>query len=94
MERATRTDRATGVADEVTLSFSPSDDRTASALAAERYRQYLRRAHAGPVAVGDEWEEFVSRGCGSTRDVTLRVESVAGGDEVGEGTAFAFEPRR
>ena len=72
------------------LSFDPGDDATAAALDTDRYRQYLRRAHAGPVAVGDEWTEFVSRGCGSTRDVQLRVESVDGGEEVGAGTAFAF----
>lgn len=77
----------------VLLSFAPPDERTAEALDTERYRAYLRRAHSGPVAVGDEWDEFVSRGCGSTRDATLRVEDVEGGETVGEETAFAFEPR-
>lgn len=77
----------------VTLAVSPSDDRTLDALDSERYRAYLRRVHAGPVAVGEEWKEFVSRGCGSTRDVTLTVESVEAGEEIGEGTAFAFESR-
>ncbi|MFW5938891.1 MAG: hypothetical protein ACOCSD_04615 [Halolamina sp.] len=76
----------------VTLSFSPADDRTAAALDADRFRTYLRRANAGSVAVGDEWAEFVSRGCGSTRDVTVRVTAVEGGDAVGEETTFAFEP--
>ena len=78
----------------VTLSAVPDDDRTRAAIDTGRYRQYLRRAHAGPVAVGDEWAEFVSRGCGSTRDVTLRVVSVTGGERIDEGTAFAFEPQR
>lgn len=73
------------------LSFDPDDDATVAALETDRYRKYLRRAHAGPVAVGDEWTEFVSRGCGSTRDVRLRVEAIEGGGEVGEGTAFAFQ---
>lgn len=77
----------------VTLSFEPTDESTAAALDTDRYRSFLRRSHAGPVAVGDEWEEFVSRGCGSTRDVTLRVESLDGGGEIDGGTMFAFEPR-
>ena len=72
------------------LSVEPDDDATAAAVESERYRAFLRRAHAGPVAVGDEWAEFVSRGCGSTRDVTLCVAAVEGGEEVGPETAFAF----
>lgn len=80
-------------ASRVTVSFEPSDESTAAALDTDRYRSFLRRSHAGPVGAGDEWAEFVSRGCGSTRDVTLRVESVDGGGAVGEETAFAFEPR-
>ena len=77
----------------VRLSFEPTDESTAAALDTDRYRSFLRRSHAGPISVGEEWAEFVSRGCGSTRDVTLRVESVDGGGEVGDGTVFAFEPR-
>ena len=80
-------------ASRVTLSFEPTDESTAAALDTDRYRSFLRRSHAGPISVGDEWAEFVSRGCGSTRDVTLRVESVDGGGAVGEETAFALEPR-
>ena len=72
------------------LSVEPDDDTTAAAVGSERYRAFLRRAHAGPVAVGDEWAEFVGRGCGSTRDVTLRVAAVEGGEAVGAETAFAF----
>jgi hypothetical protein len=86
------TDSVDGIsATQVVLSVSPSDDRCFDALETDRYRSYLRRAHAGPVAVGEEWDEFLSRGCGSTRDVTLTVESVEGGEEIGDGTAFAFE---
>lgn len=81
------------IASRVTLSLSPGDDRTVDAVDSQRYRAYLRRAHEGAVSVGTEWVEFVSRGCGSTRDVTLRVESVEGGEEIGEGTAFAFVSR-
>ncbi|WP_435116251.1 hypothetical protein [Halolamina sp. C58] len=78
------------IADRVVLTVEPDDDGTVAALDSDRYRAFLRRAHAGPVGVGDEWAEFVSRGCGSTRDVTLRVAAVEGGEEVGAGTAFAF----
>lgn len=85
--------RPSAAAEEVRLTFSPTDDRTVAALDADRYRQYLRRAHAGPVAAGDEWAEFVSRGCGSTRDVTLRVASVEDGESVGDRTEFVLEPR-
>ncbi|SDR10075.1 hypothetical protein SAMN05216278_3622 [Halopelagius longus] len=74
------------------LSFSPPDERTADALDADAYRSYLRRTRSGPVSVGAEWDEFVSRGCGSTRDVTLRVESVRGGELLGEETELVFEP--
>lgn len=87
------TDSGDGVsATRLVLSVSPGGDQCLDALDSDRYRSYLRRAHSGPVAVGDEWDEFVSRGCGSTRDVTLTVESVEGGDEVSEETVFAFEP--
>lgn len=63
-----------------------------SALSAGTYVTYLRRVHGGSVGVGDRWEEFVSRGCGSTRDVVLTVESVVGGDGIGETTDFEFVP--
>lgn len=86
-------EQSTSAATRVVLSFVPADERTAAALDSERYRAYLQRAHSGSVSVGEEWAEFVSRGCGSTRDVTLRVESTTGGEVVGEGTEFEFEPR-
>ncbi|WP_435102019.1 hypothetical protein [Halarchaeum sp. P4] len=79
-------------ASEVVVSFTPADDRTGAALDAPSYRRYLTRAHDGAVAVGDEWEEFVNCGCGTTRDVTLRVESTDG-DYVDAETTFVFEPR-
>lgn len=63
-------------------------------LADEHFVGYLRRARAGPVAAGDEFEEFVSRGCTSPYDVVLRVERVEGGDAIGEETAFEFVARR
>ena len=83
---------ASNTASRVTLSFSPSDGRTAEALDAPSYRSYLRRTRSGPVAVGDEWEEFVNCGCGTTRDVTLRVAATTGGRSIDEETEFVFEP--
>jgi succinate dehydrogenase/fumarate reductase-like Fe-S protein len=80
-------------AETVVLSYAPADDRTATALDAESYRAYLRRTRDGPVAVGDEFEEFVNCGCGTTRDVSLRVEDVVGTAVVTSETRFVFEPR-
>ena len=50
----------------------------------------LRRAHGGDVSPGDEFEEFVSCGCGSPRDVLLRVEQVEGGSVLSEATEMTF----
>lgn len=75
------------------VSFSPTDSRIAEALAAPSYRAYLRRTRRGNVTVGDEWEEFVSGGCGTTHEVSLRVESVTGGTSIDDETEFVFEPR-
>lgn len=58
------------------------------------YRRYLRWAHAGPVAVGDEWEEFVNCGCASPEDVILRVEDVEGGTTIGSDTTIQVVPRK
>ncbi|WP_123538458.1 hypothetical protein [Halosimplex salinum] len=58
------------------------------------YRRYLRWAHAGPVSVGDEWEEFVNCGCASPEDVILRVEQVDGGSGIGSETTIDVVPRR
>jgi hypothetical protein len=84
--------RTTTTADRVTLSY-PKDEQTRDELESDTYRSYLRRARDGPVSAGDEWEEFVSRGCGSTRDVVLHVETVDGGSVVGDATEFEFVPR-
>lgn len=62
-------------------------------LETERYVGYLRRVHAGPIASGDEWEEFVSRGCGMPKTVTLRVESIRGGTELGASTIIEYAER-
>jgi hypothetical protein len=58
------------------------------------YLRYLRYAHAGPVAVGDEWDEFVNCGCASPMDVVLRVERVEGGSAIGLDTDLEVVPRK
>lgn len=58
------------------------------------YLRYLRWAHAGPVAVGDEWEEFVNCGCASPQDVVLRVERVEGGTAIGADTTIDIISRK
>jgi hypothetical protein len=58
------------------------------------YRQYLRRAHSGRVAVGAEWDEFVNCGCASPVDVTLRVEQIEGGTAIGPGTTIDVVARK
>jgi hypothetical protein len=81
------------VATEVVVSVPSVDDRTVQSIASPSYESYLRRARAGRVVVGEEWEEFVNCGCGTTHDLRLRVEALAGGDAIGEDTQFVFEPR-
>lgn len=56
------------------------------------FRAYLRRVHGGEVAVGDEWSEFINTGCGTTTDVVLRVERVAGGTVLDESTEIGLVP--
>jgi hypothetical protein len=89
------TSAATTDADRVRVSYRPvdddgdpieEDDFLGRSLRADTFRTYLRRAHEGPVAVGDEWAEFVNCGCGTTEDVSLRVEGVDGGSTIGDGT--------
>lgn len=63
-------------------------------MMADSYRRYLRWAHAGPVAVGEEWDEFVNCGCASPEDVVLRVEEVEGGTAIGSETAIDVVPRK
>lgn len=58
------------------------------------YRRYLRWAHAGPVAVGDEWDEFVNCGCASPADVVLRVEAIEAGTAIGSETTIDVVPRK
>jgi hypothetical protein len=89
------TSAETSDADRVRVSYRPvdddgdpteEDDYLGRSVRADTFRTYLRRAHEGAVAVGDEWTEFVNCGCGTTEDVRLRVESVDGGSTIGDGT--------
>lgn len=62
-------------------------------IGTKRYRRYLRRVFATPT-VGDEREEFVDVGCcGSSLDLTFRVESVEGGDRVDDDTEVELVTR-
>ncbi|WP_254274600.1 hypothetical protein [Haloarcula marina] len=58
------------------------------------YLRYLRWAHAGPIAVGDQWEEFVNCGCASPEDVVLRVERIDGGSSIGSETTIELVSRK
>lgn len=80
------------VADSVRLSYN-GDEGTRDALETHSYTRYLQRSKTGPVTVGDTWAEFVNCGCGSTRDVTLRVEAIDGGSVLTQDTTITYEPR-
>lgn len=57
------------------------------------FKAFLRKTK-GQVAAGDVWEEFLDVGCcGNTLDVPLRVESVEGGDRMGENTEIEYVER-
>jgi len=79
----------TADADRVLLAHA---DAVSEELHTPVYTRYLRRSKAGPVAVGDEWSEAVSRGCGRTTRVTLTVRAVEGGRRIGPETAIDYEP--
>jgi len=91
------------VAERVTVSVAPAEDDDPwehvdtewllGELRKDTYETYLKRAHEGPVAVGDEWDEFVSCGCATPQDVLLRVERVEGGTELGVETSLAIDVR-
>ena len=77
----------------VVLSYDPAgiddisrfwvEDELGSDDVAER----LRDSH-GTLAEGDAVEEYVSKGCGVSVGVTLRVERVEGGAEIDDWTAI------
>jgi hypothetical protein len=96
--RMSTTEGTTDAADRVRVTYRPADaasadpddDFLAESVRADTFRTYLRRAHAGPVAVGDEWTEFVNCGCGTTEDVALRVAAVEGGSVIDGSTGIEF----
>ena len=55
-------------------------------LGSDDVAERLRDDH-GTLAEGDTVEEFVSKGCGVPVGITLRVERVDGGAEIGNETA-------
>jgi len=84
--------RAATAATRVVVSHDGDPDTDAS-LRKPSYRRYLQRSKAGPVDPGDVWEEFVNCGCGTTEDVSLRVERVDGGGVIDEDTDIVVERR-
>lgn len=63
-------------------------------VSADRYRNYLRKVFATPVA-GDESEEFVDVGCcGNSLRFTVRVEAVEGSGETTADTVVDLVERR
>lgn len=103
----TNPETVTDQADRVVLSFrSPETDPDADTwwiadsewiqerMAEPAYVRYLRWAHAGPIAVGEEYEEFVNCGCESPQDVVLRVERVEGGSALGSETTLDVISRK
>lgn len=75
-------------ADTVRVTVEPNSERVRDAVADPAFRRYLRRAHEGPVAAGNEWAEFVNAGCGSRTSVSVTVVAVEGGTRVGRETSF------
>ncbi|UPM44658.1 hypothetical protein [Halocatena salina] len=85
---------STGDADRITVTYpATASGHIRSPLETDSYRRYLRMSKTGTTSVGEEWEEFVSGGCGSTTDVVLRVAAIEGGDCIGEETKIVFTPR-
>ncbi|ESP87371.1 hypothetical protein [Candidatus Halobonum tyrrellensis] len=82
-------------ADRATLSYPDAlGGWSREQVLADRYRTYLGRAFAG-AGVGHERDEFVDVGCcGNSPRFTVRVESLEGGDRVGEDTELELVERR
>ncbi len=81
-------------AERVTVSY-PEDLSKWGRFQVEKpaFRAFLRKTK-GHVEEGTTWDEFVGVGCcGDSLDVPLRVESVEGGDEMGERTEIVYEVR-
>lgn len=85
-------------ASRVVLSYDPAaiDDVSRfwveDELSKESFEGYIRRTRRD-VSEGEAFEEFVSKGCGVPVDVTLRVDRLEGGSEIGEATTVDVRPR-
>lgn len=80
-----------GDADTVQVTVEPDSDRVRDAVADAAFCRYLRHAHEGAIADGDEWAEFVNAGCGSQMSVSICVLAVEGGTRVGRETTFEWD---
>ncbi|MFB6207455.1 MAG: hypothetical protein ABEJ05_13120 [Haloglomus sp.] len=96
-DSGTATDPPDEPASRVVLTYDESAvprkrrDRVHDALMDETFLTSFRRRH-DVVREGDRFEEFVSRGCGTPRDVTLRAASVEGGHRLDESSEVRIEP--
>ncbi|GAB3017384.1 hypothetical protein [Natronobiforma cellulositropha] len=89
-ERSSGDDRAT----RVVVSY-PEDLSSWGQFQLEKssYRAFLTKVY-DEAHEGDRWEEFVDVGCcGSSLDVTLRVERVEGGPRLDEETDLEYVAR-
>ena len=95
MSRTETPGRSTGqIADRVVISY-PEYLSQWGRFQVEKpsFRAFLRKTK-GRSEEGETWEEFVGVGCcGNTLDVPLRVESIEGGDTLGEGTEIEYVVR-
>ncbi|MFC7235482.1 hypothetical protein [Halosegnis marinus] len=82
------------VAERVVVSYPADLSRWGRGqLDTRHFRAWLKRRYPRPEP-GDVWEEFLDVGCcGDSLDVPLRVERLAGGDELGDGTDIVYEER-
>ena len=82
----------------VVLRYGPPESTTSpgsgyeNELGSVDVTERPRDSH-GTLAEGDTVEEFVSKGCGVPVGVTLRIEHVEGGAEIGDVTAINVRPR-
>jgi len=94
-------DSVTAATTRVVLSYDPGEIDDVSRywveneLSSDSYESYIRRSRE-TVTEGEVFEEFVSKGCGVSIAVNLRVERVErveGGAELGDCTTVDIRPR-
>lgn len=96
MSESTDRAEAAGTATRVHLTYDeteyPADVRewVQEGVTDETFLASFRRRHA-TVDEGETFDEFVSCGCGSPRDVTLRVTAVEGGHRLDGSTEVVVE---